>query len=179
MIMKKTILLATCMVLLASKAYSQGLFHFSNLGGMLTRIGSVDGPLAGPEIWAQMLAGPRPDSLAPVGVPIEHLLFNGVPTGAVSDGAVAVPGILPFETAYVKMLAWDGTRWGTVLSGVPPDQLGMTDIVPVFLTDNKIGFPRAPHFTQPAIVPIPEPSAFALVLVGGAALFLSRTRRRQ
>jgi len=50
------------------------------------------------------------------------------------------------------MVAWDGTRWGTSLSGVPPDQLGRTDIVRHYLL-SIFSPPLPPNFMQPAIVP--------------------------
>jgi len=77
------------------------------------------------------------------------------------------------------MLAWDGTRWGTVLSGVPKDQFGMTDTVPVYVAGLFGQPPFPPHFTQSAIVPIPEPSAFGIaVLAALGALLVFGVRKR-
>ena len=179
MIMKAKLLLATCMIMLVSKGYTQGVFHFSNAAAR-THIGAIDGPLAGTGIWAQMLAGPAPGSLSPVGGSAQHISLNGAAIGLTEGGTTAVPGIQAFQTAYVQMVAWDGTRWGTVLSGVPPDQLGMTDIVPVLLT-SRIGGPPAniPPFTQPAIVPIPEPAVLALAVIGGLGFLLFRRIRHE
>jgi len=124
-----------------------------------------------------MLAGPTPDSLAPVGVPVAHL---GVPvapsnTGLAFGGNVAVPGALPCQDAFVKMVAWDSLIWGDRLANVPQNQLGMTDIVKV----SKLGggpipceLSAQPHFTQSAIVPVPEPAVVVFALVGGATLLL-------
>ena len=170
--------MAACFLAIAFNGHPQGVFYFSTVGTLRTRLGSVDGPLAGSGIWAQMLAGPQPDSLAPVGMPAEFYHPGGVPTGLVICCNVAVPGVLPFQTAYVKMVAWDGTRWGTALSGVPPDQLGMTDIVPVRLTFPDFGPPPLhPEFTQPAIVPIPEPAVLALAVFGGLSFLPFRRIR--
>ncbi len=147
------------------RSYGQGLFFFSNLSAP-TRLGTLDGPLAGPGTWAQMLAGPAADSLVGVGTPQEHIT-----NGLVFDGVVEVPGIPAMNYAYVQMAAWDGTLWGTNLSGVPADQLGRTDTVTVFLTypfDPQL----RPLFTQPAIVPVAEPSVLALTLLAGTVLFV-------
>src|SRR2546425_7319665 len=109
--MKQLLLFAPALLLAAANCHGQGGFNFNNVYAP-TRIGSIDGPLAGTGIWAQVLAGASPDSLAPVGRPAEHVDRAGLPTGLVFGGTVAVPGVLPCQTAYVEMLAWDGTRWG-------------------------------------------------------------------
>jgi hypothetical protein len=124
-----------------------------------------------------MFAGSEMNSLTPVGAPAAHIVRNGVPTGIVLGGTVAVPGLLPGETALVRMVAWDGAIWGASLSGVPADQTGMTDIVPIILS-GKLGTPPLiPLFAQPAIVPIPEPGILALCFSGGFGLcFIRRAR---
>ena len=172
--MKRWVLITIWFALLL-QAHSQGTFFFSNPGAH-TRIGSIDGPLAGPGIWAQMLAGPSPSSLDPVGMPVEHLLGNGIAI----NGTISVPNVAPTQTAYVQMVAWDGALWGTALAGVPDDQLGRTDIVPVVLSFPIIDPVGSPHFGQPAIVPVPEPSAVALALFGGAMVWVwGRTCHRR
>ncbi len=158
--------LAVALVLvMIPRSHGQGLFFFSNISAP-TRLGTLDGPLAGAGTWAQMLAGPGAESLVRVGTPQEHIT-----NGLVFDGVVEVPGVPALTFASVQMVAWDGTLWGTNLTGVPADQLGRTDIVAVFLT-----YPwqpqEAPHFMQPAIVPVPEPSVLALALLAGAALLV-------
>ncbi len=158
-------------------ARGQGILGLRNVDpgnpdwSVLTRISSPDGPLAGPTILAQFLAGKTVDSLAPVG----DVLYHN--TGSVRGGSVAVPGISYYEVAQVQMVAWDGSLWGSSFTGVPADQLGKTDIVPVELGDPKIGLPAYPHFTQGAVVPIPEPSTLALAALGATALVLNHGRR--
>jgi hypothetical protein len=148
-------------------AFLAGEFIFRNPTA-LTHIGSAQGPLAGQGIWAQALAGPTPDSLAPVGVAREHLTL-GTNTGQVVGGTIMVPTVSCATIGYVQMVAWDGGFWGTALAGVPPDQLGRTDTVAVQMA--CLSQPRPiPLFTQSAIVPIPEPSVVMLLAVGGAIL---------
>lgn len=162
-----------------SEATAQGVLGFSNVDpgnpnwSALTRIGSPDGPFAGPAILAQFLVGETADSLAPVGGVGYH--NGGIVRGGI--GIIAVPGISYYEVAQVQMVAWYGSLWGSSLADVPADQLGKTDIVPVELGSPKIGLPPYPHFTQGAVVPIPEPSTLALAALGAAALALSRGRR--
>jgi hypothetical protein len=121
---KLLVLLAVCVMLVPVRAQGQGKFVFYNLSAP-TRLVSIDGPLAGPGIWAEMLAGRTPESLSPLGFPAQH--FGD---GRVIGGTPTVQGIDCFETAYIQMVAWDGRLWGTSLEGVPVDQLGRTDIVP-------------------------------------------------
>jgi hypothetical protein len=134
-------------------SYGQGQFVLGNPTAP-TRIWRIDGPLAGPGIWAHMLAGPTANSLTPVGPDVEH-----IGSGAVSPGSVTIQGTLSWpdpDHAYIQMVAWNGVIWGTSLEGVPPGQLGKTDVV---LT--PLGYPpghsEVPKFTQPAIVPSGPP----------------------
>jgi hypothetical protein len=108
--MKTTMFLGAWLVLLAPTSYSQGVFTFYNPTAP-TRVGSIDGPLAGTNILAQMLVGLSPTSLAPVGVPVAHLAAPGY-EGRVFGGNVQVLNVPPCEFAYVEMLAWDGRLWG-------------------------------------------------------------------
>ncbi len=121
------IVLALIVSTAAMTCDGQGVFIASNVDAP-TRIGSFDGPLAGPGIWGQFLTGSTADSLTPIDVPLEHV------SGGRLSGPGIVPGIPCGETAYVQMVAWDGTIWGTALEGVPATQLGRTDIVPVILS---------------------------------------------
>jgi hypothetical protein len=176
--MKALTLLAACLALLARTTLGQGTFEADNRTAP-TRIGSIDGPLAGTNILAQMLAGLSPTSLAPVGVPVAHSAALGF-EGWVFGGIVAVPNAGVCRIAYVKMEAWDGTLWGQSLAAVPADQLGMTDTVPVFLDNPAMetcGANAFPRFTAAAVVPIPEPSGRALIIMAGVAVVLFRAVR--
>jgi hypothetical protein len=171
--MKIRSLLILFVFLSAIRADAQGLFWGVNLNAR-TRIASVDGPLAGTNIYGQFFAGAVPESLSLVGPIKPHL--NG---GGFSGGEIVVPNVPPGEYAYVQLLVWDSLLWGTSLANVPSEQFGRTDIVQVFLTRGTPGDDPvfAPPFTQPAIVPVPEPSA---VLLAGAmsAIFLLRARKQ-
>jgi len=141
-----------------------------------TRIGSVDGPLAGPEIYGQLLVGANPDSLEPIWKAIPHF----------QNGTIAAPGLVTVSNVpcdynsrvevYVQMVAWDSGLWGTDLAAVPTDQLGRTDVVPHQL-DCVAQVWYAPEFTIPAIVPIPEPPPWALAVLAAPLLFLLRNNR--
>ena len=173
--MKRLILLVTAsLICVANGALSQGTFLFCNRTAP-TRVGSINGPLAGTNIWARMLAGQTPESLAPIGPTVFHTP-DGIVFGCLVDH-VTVPGIEPGSDAFVQMLAWDGQLWGTVLEDVPLGQLGMTDIVSVPL-NSPPGTDAYPAFTQPAIVPIPEPSVVMLGILAGSLAFVSRFARR-
>ena len=151
-------------------ARCQGQFSYSNISAP-TRIGTADGPLAGAGIWGQMLVGLASNSLVPVGSPMEHL------GGRIFQGSTTLPWVPGDSDAFVQMVAWDGTQWGTSLNGVPNDQIGRSDIVLHFFTQDPQPF-FAPRFNTPAIVPIPEPSNWILATVGFSILWLfSRPRR--
>lgn len=148
----------------------QGTFTFNNPFAQ-TRLGSLDGPLAQTNIYAQMLVGLTPDSLTPVGPTARHV------NGSAFNSYITVPGINGGMTAYIQMVAWDSLLWGTSLANVPLNQLGRTDIVPHILsypTDS----PFSPLFQQPAIVPVPEPAVFALLALGGAVAWALRRKPR-
>ncbi len=165
-----------CIVLVASFLQVRGLgqetLWFSNVNAY-TRIGSETGPFAGPTILAQLLIGRTVDSLAPVGETATHR------DGFVRGPVLTVPGISYYEIAQVQMVVWDGSLWGPSLAGVPADQFGKTDIVPVKLGNPLLGVPPYPEFKQAAVVPIPEPSTLALAVLGAAALALGHGRRKR
>ena len=173
--MNKAIIFANTLLLSSLLGYGQGVFLLGNPTAP-TRLGSADGPLAGPDIWAHMLAGGIPEDLTPVGISVRHDM-NGIAGGVIY---VAVPGIPCREYAYIQMVAWDGRYWGRFLQNVPLDQLGRTDIVRHWLSGCDLDPVGAPPFTQPAIVPpIPEPSAALLGLLGGSLLFAGHLVRRR
>jgi hypothetical protein len=171
--MKALTLFAACLALLARTTLGQGTFEFSNPTA-LTRVGSIDGPLAGTNILAQMLEGQTMASLSPVGMAVAHALGGSQFAGLVLGGDVIVPGTLPCQIVYVEMVAWDARLWGTSLAGVPADQLGMTDTVPVRLGGGAIPCEPIPPpvFRQPAVVPVSEPAGLEVAVLLGFVLVL-------
>jgi len=169
------ILSGTCQIILclcfAASASAQGVFVGSS-GATQTHIGSLLGPLAGPNIAGQMMGGSSPGSLEPVGPLAYHNDGNFL------SGNISVPSVPAYQFAYVQLLAWDTTIWGADLSVIPLNQLGRTDIVTVFLTTDALYDIRFfPRFTQSAVVPIPEPSLGMLMLFGFGGLGIRRLFR--
>jgi hypothetical protein len=173
--MNKLVPAILSIALWSTMLYGQGEFMFRNASAP-TRLYTIDGPLAGPGIWAHMYIGETPDNLVPVGASAEHIF---PPVGVVRGGIVVVDWIPPGGDAFVQMVAWDGVLWGTDLANVPSTQFGATDIVPITLAGGTPGPPvPTPEFTVPAVVPrIPEPSAANICLVGGVLAFAAYLRR--
>jgi hypothetical protein len=162
--MRKQLVAALLLIWFPVELRSQGTFIFDNISAP-TRLGTVDGPFAGPDIWAHALVGLTADSLSPLGNPVQH------DNGYVFGDLVIVPYANYGTIVFVQMVAWNGTFWGTNKANVPSNQFGRTDTVSLIVLPPTQS-PLIPQFTQPAVVPvIPEPSALALVVFGGAILF--------
>ena len=158
---------------LPPQAWSQGEFFLDNATA-LTRLGSLDGPLAGPGIWGQALVGTTERRLSPLGPPRDHMfgLLRGI--------ALAVPGLFAGDSVFVQMAAWDGTVWGDSLADVPANQIGYTDVLSIGLVMGG-GTPlQVTRFTTPAVVPpVPEPDALVMTVVGGMAVMVAAPWRRR
>jgi hypothetical protein len=163
--------LLCCVTCLVIPAYGQGIFDL-NTATARTRLGSLDGPLAGRGIWGQALVGMTADSLTPVGMPVEHIA-----NGLIAGTGISVPFAEAGTTVFAQLAAWNGAVWGTEFARVPPDQLGHTDIAPVFLS-TVLGQKFSPLWSVPAIVPtVPEPSIAFLAISGGLVLLVLSRRR--
>ncbi len=172
--MKRRFILATLLGVIALNAIAQGTFI--NIVRLPTRIGSADGPLAGPEILGQLFVGLDPDNLFPLEPPrpfdrgIYRGLINTVdqfPCGADNNY---------YQAGYVQLVAWNGALWGASLDQVPSDQVGRTDIAGQAFTCGSLPI-FGTGFTVPAIVPVPEP-ALGLPTLAITSFWLWRRRRR-
>lgn len=171
--MNRFVLIIVICYCCVSPARAQYDFYFINYTA-LTHIGSLDGPFAGPDIWAQAFAGATPEDLQLVGSPAQHSRGSGLVWG----GLLTVPEADFFGTAYVQMYVWDGVMWGTDFSQVPAEWLGSTDVGTVSLGGLYGPPPGTPRFFESAIVPVvPEPSTVALAVIGGVLLFVLRRAR--
>jgi hypothetical protein len=157
-------LLIALPLLCACASNGQGVFTFYNPAAPTLL---HNGGIAGPGIWGQALVGVASNSLSPVGLPAQHQA-NGILQPQLVSVTTA-----PFYTyVQVQMAVWDGAIWGPDFASVPANQLGFTDIVPVFLVLPADPTYDHPHFMRPAVVPlVPEPSVGVLAFAGVAAFY--------
>ncbi len=166
-----TILLGATMV----NVTAQG--RFDNYVTLRTRVGSADGPLAGPDILGQLFVGLDPDHLFPLEPP--RPFDSGIYAGLVNtvDQFPCGPDYDLLYEGYVQLVAWNGALWGDSLDQVPLDQIGMTDIAHQTFFCPPYPIVAVTGFTVPAVVPIPEPAPGFLTLVI-TSFWLWRRRRR-
>lgn len=176
--MRTAIVLTVAVVWPLHSGLGQGAFFcsagFSNTFDTRTRVGSIDGPLAGEGYVGQCLAGETIDTTIPV------LSAHGfsIP-GTYLGGTAILPGSPPGTTVYVQFAAWDGRLWGTTFSAVPQEWIGRSDIATARLVDPGLPGAITPAvFQQAAIIPVPEPSFWVLAALGGSVLFVHFRRGR-
>lgn len=156
----------------------QGTIDFDNLGpnGLDARVTFLDGTGVGVGFTAQLFFGPP-------GMPVESLqpllpttTFQTGPADArgyvVGRSGIPVPGTFELEFQTFVMRAYNGSTWET------STWRGESNPVTVRLDGGT--YPSAYLYgLQPFhVVPIPEPSVFALAVVGGCLLGLRRKPRR-
>ena len=147
--------------------------------GYRTHLGSVDGRLAGEEIYVQRFSGLTSTSLQPVGDSLGHLNdTDGNPTGLFLL-PLLIPNV-PLDTpGFVQVAAWDSTIWGRDFSQVPESQLGYSEVVPFPPDRGGPGPPPLVLLTKSIIVPsIPEPSTWTLLAMGGLLMTTVNLRKR-
>ncbi len=173
--MKRNLILAALLGVMAVDVTAQG--SFINVVRLPTRVGSIDGPLAGPEILGQLFVGLDPDSLFSLEAP-RHF-DRGIYRGLVNtvDQFPCGPDYDLLYEGYVQLVAWNGALWGDSLDQVPLDQIGMTDIAHQTFFCPPYPVSELRGFTVPAIVPVPEPAPGVLMLVT-TSFWLWRRRRR-
>lgn len=171
----KNLIVAAAVGLVAVGALAQGQFNFGNrvtVAGIDAKVFRPDGvtPLAGADYWAQAYVGTTPDSLAPVGSPVNFR--TGAAAGYISSTIVTVPGKPGGTQVWVEMRAWQAGA-NSYEAAVDGGLLfGKSDPVQLTLAE-------APN-TPPDMVGlksfslVPEPSTMALGLLGAAALLLRR-----
>ena len=186
---RKLALVLIAVVGAASAVLSQGLLWFGNYN---TGPGAVDAPiydvdgvslLSGPVFVAQLYAAAQGESLQPVGISRPF----GVGSGAGYFVGIdePIPGVPAGGTATVQVVAWrlsDGPTFAT--ANHPGAHVGESLVFTVGPLSDE-GPPPAPYIIGLAglqgfslHVVVPEPSVFALGLLGGALLALGRRWRR-
>lgn len=183
--MKRLLAGIACLALCVG-AFAQGTVNFNNspgaVGGTGAPVFDVDGTtrLEGTAYWAQLFAGPDGSSLAAYGDPLNFRTGAGAgffnTTGV--DTSRAIGTVAPGAVATIEVRAWEaagGTSYDQALAGgfktgasaqftVATGGAG----VPPSLPANLVGL------TSFSLVP--EPSTYALLALGAAALFLRRRK---
>lgn len=178
--MKRLIAGIACCALCVG-ALAQGTVNFNNFvpaSGVNAPITDVDGTtrLAGTAYWAQLFAGASEGSLAPVGAALNFRVGAGAgyfnTTGV--DTSRAIGTVAPGALATIQVRAWEaagGTSYDAALAGG-------------FKTGSSASFTVATGGVgSPPSLPadlvgltsfslVPEPSTYALLALGAAALFL-------
>ena len=169
-------------------AVSQGVLIFANYypypGAVDAPIYDVDGvtPLAGPGFLAQLYAAAPGQSLQPVDIPRPFGI--GTSAGYFNGNQVTIPGVSAGGTATVQVAAWRASDGPTFAAanhqGAHVGESLVFTVGP--LTANLpppapfvIGLAGLRSFSLHVVAP--EPSVFALGLLGGALLALGRRRR--
>ncbi len=175
--MKQKLILAALLSVMAVDVIAQG--SFINVVRLPTRVGSIDGPLAGPEILGQLFVGLDPDNLFPLEPPrhFDRGIYRGL-VNTVDQFPCGPDYDVFFIDGYVQLMAWNGDLWGNSLDQVPPDQVGRTDIAHQAFTCPPYPIVGVTGFTVPAIVPVPEP-ALGLLTLAITSFWLWRRRRRR
>ena len=163
---------------------SQGWVEFANFpGGVDAPIYDVDGvtPLAGPGFLAQLYAASPGGTLQPVVSPVPFL--SGTYAGYFHSTDLQVPGIPPFAPAVVQVVAWrasDGSNFEA--ANHPGGHIGQSLLLNLVLGDVQLpsGLPTPLYGLQSFSlhVVVPEPSVFALLLLGGGTLALGQRWHR-
>lgn len=174
---KLVIILGVALVSVAT--YAQGTVTFANAGAGFTRpIVDVNGtPLAGSAFVAQLYAGATSGSLAPVGGTTPFLVngfFNG--------GSRTIPGVAPGSDGFFAVAAWEaagGSDWQSAQAG----GFQYLELVEFQNVTGGVGSPPTPPAglaNMPAglqLTVIPEPSTYALLALGAAAMLLRRRNK--
>lgn len=185
----KIILLTVLAAFLPAAALAQGLVDFNNFKWRLGLDGRVFVPSSfswwpepvGDAFYGQLYAGPTADSLAPIGVAVRFRnMASGLGSGRIfGPGAVVVPTVPSGQEAYVQLRAWRVADGATYEQAASKGEWwhGFSNIIKVRVdggVDNPSGSPADLLGLTHTVIPIPEPSATVLGLLGAAALLLRR-----
>jgi hypothetical protein len=164
--------------------FSQGTVDFSNCATDV--VAPITNAMVVPHVWAnngfraQLYVGPA-------GSPAALLTTNGIsgaPSTLLSGGGAGcflgnvrtIDGFLPGTTVTLQVRAWAasaGANWETALGG-----RGESNLIQVTLGGGLIPTPRLFGLQGFHVAVVPEPSSFALAVVGLVVSVTFRLRRR-
>jgi hypothetical protein len=178
----------------AGEVFGQASFAVRNLYtvyGIDAPVFDASGvPLEGSDYRAELWGGPTVDSLAPALDVSRNNVRALVPfqTGGYfisSFNFISIPTVPQRGWAWLQVRAWDA-RLGATYEDVAALGIGSYGESPLFYAQGHDPFREPPEPAAPLIGlqsfslrPVPEPSTWGLLVVGGLSIvFVIRTRRR-
>lgn len=196
--MKRFIVTTAATALVALASYGQGTISFKNYFGNVNTDPAVflhDGITkvshTATNYIVALMAGPSAASLTQVAT--TRFLSAATADGFFQAGTVSIPTVAGGTTAFLQIEVWD-TTLGNTTTGATFDQAtawgvthsdawGWSSVFSV-TTGNPTGNPpTTPTLLQGVLTSfslnnVPEPSSFALIGLGGAALTIFRRRSK-
>lgn len=188
--MKKIALTTALLVAFTTMVNAQGTINFANRDttiGLDAPIREDDGTtlLAGAAYLAQLYAGPNAGSLTPQGSAV--VFRTGAAIGYIAISTTAVSTVLPGASASLQFRVWrasDGASYDAAAL-IPGSHIGSSGTLTATLggvPDPITGIPgfaaNMPLFSgfNLSVVPVPEPSTFALLGLGAVGLLFRRRK---
>lgn len=182
--MKKLILTLALGVACVS-AMAQGTVALGNAGAgldapvWLDSVGSAAGKV-GAGFVAQLWGGPAgsaESALTAQGATTSF--FTGAGAGYFAGGPRTVTGVAGGSVAVLQVRVWNtaaGATWAEANAN-PLGIVGASGLVNITLSVPPATPPNMVGLTSWAVVPVPEPSSFALAGLGAAAMLIFRRRK--
>ena len=147
---------------------------------------NIDGTtrLTGPNFVGQLYVGASVFTLLPIGSPVQFAASGTGAEGFVDAGTLSVtdPTLNAGSSAFYALRAWrvsDGSTYEAALV-TPGSRVGSSAVTAITLGGTVAGSPptlfTATANLHPSFALVPEPSVWALGLLGGAALMFRRRK---